>query len=129
MGLRQPAAEYVTREEFDALRAEFAVVVARLAALEAGRGPLDSYDAALVAALARVYGEQLFPSAPAFQRGGLDPDLREAFDNACIGSAVELGHLLSRMVGVDVNGLVVKRAKTSSKGNRWRIEVGRERGD
>lgn len=88
------------------------------------KGPRDAADAALVWDLARVFGRTSFQSRSAVDAATHDAQLASALQEASVDTAKELGDLLSRMAGIDVNGLRVALVKPSTKGHLWSVVGG-----
>jgi hypothetical protein len=88
-----------------------------------GRGPRDAADAAVVPALARVFGSVSFTAKAALRRSQFDAVLRQVLEDAGVQSARELGWLLRELAGIDVEGFRVARVRASSAGHRWQVSV------
>jgi hypothetical protein len=107
----------------DGLAARVAALERIVAELQRGRGLRDSADAAVPAALARVFGAETFTAKEAIRRGGVDEQLHAVLEDADVRTARELGWLLRSMAGADVSGFCIVRVRASTAGHRWRVSV------
>lgn len=86
------------------MRAELHELRARVEQLEAGRGPRDRWDAALVAQLGLHFSEAFCTSA-VFALATVTPALEDALDTAMIDNPIALGRMLGvRLVCRSVSG-------------------------
>jgi hypothetical protein len=96
--------------------------IAWLERAQAGRGPRDQADAALLQVLARVLGGCTFTAQAVLEHARLvSTDLQTALMDADLTSARELGHWLRAMQGVDAEGFVLVRGARRGAGRRWCI--------
>jgi hypothetical protein len=93
-------------------------------AVERGRGPRDSFDAALLRAVFDVFDVTLLTAAQVWAHRAADADLRDALDNAGVDSTRELGILFGRMAGHECDGLRLERVEGYHReGAQWRVRV------
>jgi len=111
--------------DLEALRVTVEQLAARVAVLEAGRGPRDAEDQALVVAIGVATKGLDFSASALCRHASVDPALSEAFEAADvdIDSARQVGKLLRRIAGHDVAGWRVEQVGTDRKGIRWRLRV------
>ena len=98
---------------------------ARVAALEAGRGPRDDEDYALVLVVAASTQGLTFTAAELWRHRDVDETLAEALESADIDNPRQAGKWLSRLEGCDVSGWRIERVGVDREGVRWRLGVSR----
>jgi hypothetical protein len=96
-------------------------VEARLARLEAGRGPRDQADLRLVHAMTSTTEGLPFKAQDVLQRAQYVPALREALLGADITSARQLGKLLARLEGTVVDGARLDRGRLTGGAYYWQV--------
>jgi hypothetical protein len=110
--------------ELRALRAEHAAVWAELRhlrkelrTLQAQRGPRDEDDAAIPACIARAIGSRPFTAAWLIRNARVNPDrqLRQALAAATVENARQLGKLLRRLEGVEIDSREVRRVPSARR--------------
>jgi hypothetical protein len=101
--------------------AQLEIQVAQIRALlEAGRGPRDSQDVAVLSAVALAAGSATFTSRDVFRHRAVDPALRDALEAADVDNARQLGRLLRRMAG-EHDGYRLACVGEGRDGLRWRV--------
>lgn len=100
-----------------AVLAELADLRSRVERLEAKRGPRDRVDAQLVLAIFHAAAGLPFRAGDVFTRAEAVPELREALRGADVDNEKQLGILLARMHGADVEGVRVVRYRR----RLWRV--------
>ena len=101
-----------------------AQIDAILQALDRGRGARDHADADLIEAIKESFRDRTFTSGNVITLAQADAALAAALASADITSARELGHLLRRLEGVAIRGLLIERAPGASRfGILWRCEL------
>ena len=105
-----------------ALAEQVADLAAKFAALEAGRGPRDDADRALVAAMLPSMLSASFTVSAVLRHSALvDPQLATALLAADISSPSELGHWLARMSGQRIGDVMIQRGPRARGGRRWTL--------
>ena len=122
MRLRATAAAHVTREEYDALRANLLALTARVAVLEQRQParPLRQADLAILARLLPVlgatYGEDGFTSRDCAEDDA--PGLRLVVGQMSVKA---IGKLLARANGIAIDGLMVRRQRMEFQVTIWQV--------
>jgi hypothetical protein len=99
------------------------MLAAILRLLERSHGPRDQADRALVSLIATISRGLRFTAAALWRRRVAgDVALAEALDGADIVNAKQLGKLLRRCEGADVNGVRLRRVGTNREGAVWQQE-------
>jgi hypothetical protein len=93
------------------LKARAARTEQRLAAYEARKGPRDHQDRALHAAMADAWAGLPFKASSMMRRAKAVPGLAAALVASDITNERELGHLLRRLEGVELQGVTLERAR------------------
>jgi hypothetical protein len=83
-------------------------------------GPRDRNDGALIVVIATASRGLPFTSPALWRHRRVDPELASAFEAADLDTAQQLGKLLRRLAGADVNGYTIRQLRV--------VTAGRDRG-
>lgn len=91
-------------------------------ALRRKTGPRDDLDRALVGAIHDSIGAVPWRCGDLLERADHDPALRAALRDVEVGSSKQLGKLMARLEGVEVDGLLVSRVIVKGKPH-WSVSA------
>jgi hypothetical protein len=86
-------------------------------------GPRDDADEALIRVIASVAGDLPFTAAALWRRRAVNLALASALENSDLDSPKQIGRMLRRCEGCDVDGVRILRVGATREGLVWRASL------